>query len=89
MTKEDIINQLINNINTAYNCQRVDINSLSTFVSELVNNMANYTAMQNNSSQMFINLNNTLNENAILKTENEQLKRQLANINMNNFGQTY
>ena len=89
MIENDIITQLINNINTAYKCQRVNVNSLSTFVSELVNNMANYTAMQNNSSQMFINLNNTLNENAILKTENEQLKRQLANINMNNFGQTY
>ena len=78
MTNTDVINQLINDINTAYQCQKVsDINSLITFVRELVNNMASYSTLQNNNNALFTNLNATLAENASLKAENEQLKQRL------------
>ena len=83
ISKDDIIINLINKINTAYGCQKVDINSFSTFIIELVNNMAAY-ASQSNNNQMFVNLNNMMNENASLKAENEQLKIQLASLGCDN-----
>ena len=83
ISKDDIIINLINKINTAYGCQKVDINSFSTFIIELVNNMAAY-ASQSSNNQMFVNLNNMMNENASLKAENEQLKIQLASLGCDN-----
>ena len=83
ISKDDIIINLINKINTAYGCRKVDINSFSTFIIELVNNMAAY-ASQSSNNQMFVNLNNMMNENASLKAENEQLKMQLASLGYDN-----
>ena len=45
--------------------------------------MAAY-ASQGSNNQMFVNLNNMMNENASLKAENEQLKIQLASLGCDN-----
>ena len=78
---DDTVCAIANNINTSYNNQIVtDIQSFSTFISNLINSMASYSTMQNNANNLFVNFNALANENALLKAENEQLKQKISEL---------
>lgn len=76
----DIMYRLINNINSINPGVVTDEQSLMTYISELIKNNANFASVQQNSQTLFTNLNATLNENALLKAQNEQLKQRLASL---------
>lgn len=80
---DEVINQLITNINSVCPNQIKDANSLVIFVSELVKQHANLSSIQQDNNMMFTNLNATLNENAILKAQNEQMRQMLRQLGQN------
>lgn len=73
----ETIQTLANLINSVVPNQITDIQSLVTYVTELIRNV---TSAQANANNMFTNLNAVLNENALLKAQIQNYKQQLASL---------
>lgn len=80
---EKVVIQLMVIVNSVFPNQVNDMNSLFTFVNELIKQFANMKEIQQNSDVLCMNMNAILSENATLKAQNEQLKQQLAALQGN------